>query len=335
MTVRLAGRGPGRPEDHEVYLAMIDRLNKASVNKHCEAYVDIPWDDPRFQIDPDDPRWVLPPFDRLSETAWYRSQSREVQARIGLWRLAASYKTGMQFENLLKQGLLSFAYRLPNGSPEFRYLYHETAEECQHGMMFQEFVNRTGMPVGGMPRIFSLIGQLARWAPLVSPELFFMFVLGGEEPIDYMQRKMLREKWIEHPLAETIFRLHVAEEARHISFAQHYLRYRVPQMSRAEREVFGLVTPFVLATVARIMLFPPGTMVRYFGIPRPVVRAAYHNAATRTEICASLGRTRDLVFSLGLITPVNTPAWKVLGIWDAPRGRRAGSPAPATGGGAV
>ncbi|MFI6517561.1 diiron oxygenase [Spirillospora sp. NPDC050679] len=332
MAARLAGREHGRLEDHEAYLAVIDRLNKASAAKHCEAYVDIPWDDARFQVDKDDPRWVLPPFDRLGETAWYRSQSPQVQAQIGLWRLAAAMKTGLQFENLLKQGLLSFAYRLPNGSPEFRYLYHETAEECQHGMMFQEFVNRTGMPIKGMPQVLSLVGELARWVPLLSPELFFVFVLGGEEPIDHMQRKMLRQGCLDHPLAEAIMRLHVAEEARHISFAQHYLRHRVPQMGRVRRGVLGLITPFALGGMARIMLLPPGAMVRHFAIPRPVVREAYRNAGTRAEICASVGRTRDLMFSLGLVTPVNEPVWKALGIWDAPRARRPRPAAPRTAG---
>nr|BFE81637.1 hypothetical protein GCM10020093_042380 [Planobispora longispora] len=40
-----------------------------------------------------------------------------VRAKIGLWRVATAMKIGLQFENLLKRGLLNYAYRLPNGTP--------------------------------------------------------------------------------------------------------------------------------------------------------------------------------------------------------------------------
>ncbi|MBX6767235.1 MAG: diiron oxygenase, partial [Actinomadura rubrobrunea] len=263
-------------KDSKSYLGVIDRLNKASVEKHWEAYADIPWDDPEYAVDPNDPRWILDPaIDALARTEWYRSQPEEIRAQIGLWRVATAMKIGLQFENLLKRGLLNYAYRLPNGRPEFRYVYHETTEECHHGMMFQEFVNRTGMPIRGMPRALSLIAQAAPWIPLVSTELFFVFVLGGEDPIDYVQRKSLKGGHIKHPLEETIMKIHIAEEARHISFARHYLRHRVPKMSRTRRRLLGLTAPIVLGIMARIMLSPPGPMVRHFGIPRDVVREAY------------------------------------------------------------
>lgn len=309
-------------KDKKSYLGVIDRLNKASVEKHWEAYADIPWDDPEFTVDKNDARWVLPEFDRLGETAWYQAQPPEIQAQIGLWRVATAMKIGLQFENLLKRGLLNYAYRLPNGRPEFRYVYHETTEECHHGMMFQEFVNRTKMPIRGMPRALSLIAQAAPWIPLVSTEMFFVFVLGGEDPIDYVQRKSLKGGHIKHPLEETIMKIHIAEEARHISFARHYLKHRVPNMSPARRRILGVATPVVLGVMARIMLSPPGPMVRHFNIPKDVVRAAYRNPASQAEISNSVGKIRDLMAELGVIGPVNRRVWKAFGIWDEPGTRR-------------
>jgi hypothetical protein len=309
-------------KDRKSYLGVIDRLNKASVDKHWEAYADIPWDDPEFKVDKTDPRWVLPPFDRLGETAWYQSQPPEIQAQIGLWRVATAMKIGLQFENLLKRGLLNYAYRLPNGRPEFRYVYHETTEECHHGMMFQEFVNRTKMPVRGMPRALALIAEAAPWIPLISTEMFFVFVLGGEDPIDYVQRKSLKGGHIKHPLEETIMRIHIAEEARHISFARHYLKHRVPGLSRGRRRLIGITGPLILGWMARIMLSPPGPMVRHFNIPKEVVRAAYKNEAAQAEISNSVGKIRDLMAGLGVIDPVNKRLWKAFGIWDKPGTRR-------------
>ncbi|MGC5011958.1 AurF N-oxygenase family protein [Streptosporangium sp. DT93] len=310
-----------RVADRSAYEAVVERLSKASVDRHWEPYVDIPWDDEDFLVVQDDPRWELPEVDRLGGHPWYRAQPPEVRARMGLWRVATAMKIGLQFENLLKRGLLNYAYRLPNGSPEFRYVYHETIEEGHHGMMFQEFVNRTGLPIRGMPRHLSLIAQITPWIPLISTELFFVFVLGGEDPIDHIQRRTLRNGAVRHPLEESIMRIHVAEEARHISFARHYLRRRVPRMPRHRRFVLGLVSPVVLGIMVRIMLSPPGAMIKAFGIPDRVVRDVYtHNPAMVQEIRDSIGKTRELCAELGMANAVQRGVWRAMSIWDAPAG---------------
>ncbi|WP_395110526.1 diiron oxygenase [Actinomadura sp. SCN-SB] len=328
---RLAEEVREQVKDRKSYYGVIDRLNKASVDKHWEAYADIPWDDPEYAIDPEDPRWILTDEDQLGRTEWYRSQPPEVQARIGLWRVATAMKIGLQFENLLKRGLLNYAYWLPNGRPEFRYVYHETTEECHHGMMFQEFVNRTGLPIRGMPRALTALAQIVPWIPLVSTELFFVFVLGGEDPIDYKQRQMLKGGHVKHPLEEAIIRIHIAEEARHISFARHYLKHRVPDLPGHKRRMIALLSPLILGRMARIMLSPPGPMVRHFGIPKDVVRAAYRGGDHRDDLSDSVGKVRDLLAELGLITPVSKRLWKLMGVWDEPgvrRGQGARRPAP-------
>jgi hypothetical protein len=310
-------------EDRKAYVGVIDRLSKASVDKHWEAYADIPWEEPEFRLDPADPRWILPPIDRLGATAWYRSQPEDVQARIGLWRVATTMKIGLQFENLLKRGLLGYAYKLPNGSPEFRYVLHETTEECHHAMMFQEFVNRTRMPIKGMPKSLDLLSQVAPHIPRISTELFFIFVLGGEDPIDYFQRQTIKSGQDLHPLQDTIMRIHIAEEARHISFARHYLRHRVPRLSRARRKALGVAAPLILGVMARIMLAPPGPMVRYFGIPKDVIREAYGDDAWRAELKNCVAKVRDLAADLGMVDGVTKRVWQAVGLWDEPKARPA------------
>ncbi|MEU4226139.1 diiron oxygenase [Nonomuraea sp. NPDC026600] len=302
--------------DRSTYEAVIERLSKASVDKHWEPYKDIPWDDPEFLVDQTDARWELPEVDKLGGHPWYLGRSPETRARIGLWRVATAMKIGLQFENLLKRGLLNYAYRLPNGAPEFRYVYHETIEEGHHGMMFQEFVNRTKLPVRGMPGPLSLLAQVAPWIPLISTELFFVFVLGGEDPIDHVQRKVLKDDRVHHPLEETIMRIHIAEEARHISFARHYLRDRVPRMPGYRRLMLGVASPIILGIMARIMLAPPGPMIRRFAIPRDVVAEVYlRDPAAKREIRDSVGRTRELCSEIGLVNALTRRIWQVMGIW--------------------
>jgi hypothetical protein len=159
--------------------ALVARLSEQSIVKRYDAYTDIPWDDPAFAIDHDDPRWELPLDDALGSTAWYREQPLGVRSRIGLYRYATAMKIGLQFENILKRGLLEFTFTLPNNDPRFRYAYHELIEEAQHGLMFQEFVNRSGFDPPGLAwpeRLGAgVIVKLGRWFP----ELFFIFVLGG------------------------------------------------------------------------------------------------------------------------------------------------------------
>ena len=148
---------------------MVARLSKLSVDKHFEAYADIDWDDPDYAVDVKDPRWKLWDVDPLGATEWYRSLPAERQSEIGLYRIAACMKVGWHFENWLQGGLLEVALQLPNGSPTFRYLHHEITEESQHSMMFQELVNRSGLPIRGMPRMIMplrpLIMRIARHAP--------------------------------------------------------------------------------------------------------------------------------------------------------------------------
>jgi hypothetical protein len=94
-------------------------------------------------------------------------------------------------------------------------------------------------------------------------------------------------------------------------------------MNRVRRKALGLFTPIILGVMARIMLSPPGPMVRHFKIPKDVVREAYNNESAHTELRECVGKVRDLATELGLITKVSKRIWYAFGIWDTPRVRRA------------
>jgi len=305
--------------DDAEYEKLVKRLSKASVEKHWRPYIDIPWDDPDYAIRLDDERWALPPIDSLGSHPWFQAQPLETRVGIGLYRFANAAKIGVQFENLLNRGLYTYAFKLPNGSSEFRYAYHEAIEEGHHGMMFQELVNRTGFDIPGMPKrlrpIAPAVVPLARWFP----ELFFFFVLGGEDPIDYVQRRMLNEEGPLHPLAERIMRIHVAEEARHLSFARSYLRRRVPEIGFIRRRILRVAIPLILGQMSRVMLAPSRAMIRHFDIPKDVVDQAYrNNPRSRSELNASLAKVRNLAAELGLIDGFTKQIWKAYKIWDEP-----------------
>jgi hypothetical protein len=301
----------------EKFDALVVRLSEQSVVKHYDAYADIPWDDPSFAIDPDDPRWELSDNDPLGATGWYRDQPLSVRTRIGLYRYATAMKIGLQFENILKRGLLEYTFGLPNNDPRFRYAYHELIEEAHHGLMFQEFVNRSAFDPPGLAWPERLgAGRIVKLGSRF-PELFFIFVLGGEDPIDHLQRETLRAERDLHPLFEMIMRHHVTEEARHLSFARHFLKLRVPQLPRARRGVMAIATPLILGTMAQLMMQAPRSLIVKFDVPRDVVRAAYRdNPVHRQSSKDAVRKVRRLAREIGLVDPVSKRLWKAFGIWD-------------------
>jgi hypothetical protein len=183
--------------------------------------------------------------------------------------------------------------------------------------MFQEFVNRTGLETPGLPwelRLGSrhVVGLARRF-----PALFFVFVLGGEDPIDHVQRTVLRSDKEIHPLLERIMRIHVTEEARHLSFARSYLRTNVPKLPAWRRRAMAMQAPLILATEASVMLRPPRHLVRTYGVPDVVLRQAYGpGSPSRQDAKDSLRKVRNLLVELGLVTPAAKRLWRRLGIWD-------------------
>src|SRR3954469_22900868 len=280
----------------DAYQSLIDRLSQQSVVKHFDAYADVLWDDPEYRIDPEDPRWEMSDDDGgLGATEWYKAQPQGVRARMGLHGVVSAMKTGLQFESVLKRGLLEYAAALPNNASEFRYAYHEVIEEAQHSLMFQEFVNRSGIDVPGMPKMIQFGARGVIKLGRRFPALFFLFVLGGEDPIDYVQRQELRSGKDIHPLLERIMRIHVTEEARHLSFARHYLKRNVPNLSWFRRRMLAIRIPFILGSMAGLMLKPSKAAIKLYGIPKPVIKEAYdRNPQARQHVRDSLKKVRNL-----------------------------------------
>src|SRR5438445_13194429 len=93
----------------DAYESLISRLSHQSVVKHFDAYADVPWVDPDYRIDPEDPRWELSADDPLGATDWYKAQPQGVPARIGLHGIGMAIKTGIQLQGGLKRRLLDYA----------------------------------------------------------------------------------------------------------------------------------------------------------------------------------------------------------------------------------
>jgi len=297
------------------YQDTLRTLSEASVHQRFDAFLDIDWDHPDYAIDPHDERWILPEADVLGRHPWYRALPREEQIRVGLYRQAQVTKVGLQFEQILISGLMNFAFNLPNGSPEFRYSTHEATEECHHTQMFQEFVNRSGQDVGGGSRLFRLVAPVLPLAATKVPFVFFFGVLAGEEPIDHVQKTVLRAGDDMHPLLQRIMQIHVAEEARHIGFAHQYLEHQAPKLGRVDRAVISVVVPLVMRWLCDEILKPTRKARQDMGIPSSVVHDIYWDQPESRKMLRDLfGDVRMLAEQAGLMNPVSRRVWRLMRI---------------------
>jgi hypothetical protein len=303
------------------HYATVAKLSRASVNKHFDAYDDVAWDSPELAIDPRDPRFELTLDDPLGGSAWYRAQPQAVRARIGLDMHACRLKVGVEFENILSRGLLELALSVPNGSPDFRYAYHELIEEGQHSLMFQECVNRTGFDAPSIPAwLQPLVRRIAPFGRSF-PELFFVYVLAGEVPIDQVQRADLRRGL--HPLVRRISQIHVTEEARHVRFAESYLSAHLPRLSRHKLLQLRLEAPIATAVTANLILKPPSQLLKHHRVPRRVVREIYSGPTYRAFLQKAVGPLYKVHEELGIATRATRPLYQALRIGPTSPARNA------------
>ncbi len=323
--------------DDAEYVATLATLSEASA-RHFNPYTDIDWEAPEFSVTKNDPRWALSATDPLGSHPWYRAQPLDKQIAIGMWRQANMAKVGTQFEGILVRGLMHYTFWVPNGSPEYRYCVHESIEECSHSLMFQEVVNRIGVDVPGMPRWLRLLSPLVSFYAGPLPNAFFFGVLAGEVPFDYLQTNLLREPEPRsvHPIMENLIAIHVAEEARHISFAHEYLHKRVPYMPRHNRFWLSLYVPVVMRMLGQAMVVPPRKFFRQFDIPRSVRKELFVGAPDSRQMLREMfADIRMLCHDLGLMNPFALLMWRICKINGRPsryrsEPERAHLPSPAT-----
>lgn len=304
----------GAPAD--LYLDKVEALSRATTRLRFDPYVDIDWDAPENALNPDDPRWQLDPDSApLAATDWYADQPIDRRIAMGRWITANTIKVTLQFEMMLIRGVVHYAGKLANGSPVFRYLLHELVDECNHIQMFQEFVNRTGEDVPGMRRGSRVFGPILGFLGGYANFILFIGVICGEQPLHFQQTLQHRGAAGTPPLLNKITYIHLAEEARHIAFADDHLAERVRQVGRVKRAWYALLFPFFLRWLIGEMIGPPRNFARQFGVPRRVFKSAYwRSAPSRQMLAESAADVRLLAEDLGLRTAWSRWLWRLLGV---------------------
>lgn len=245
------------------------RLLGSSARNSYDPDVDIDWDAP---VEDD---LAFMPLERVSiyGTPLWHSLTEEQQVELSRHEMASIASTGLWFEMMLIQMLVRHAARRDPQGDDVHYAITEIGDETRHILMFARAIRRMGVPTYSRPEI---INALARFYAAVArgPSLFAP-VLVAEETLDRLQREAMNDETIQ-PLIRMINRIHVVEEARHVSFARGEVAEQLRDMNPLEKAFHQLATALVAAAVVTVMINP--SVYKSVGIrPRDGLKAALGN----------------------------------------------------------
>lgn len=282
------------------------QLIAASERLSLDPFRDIDWsidvrDDSMFHLPPNKlPLFATAQWDAMSET------ERRTYSRHECASLSAA---GIWFENKLMQIVLRHLAELPVTDPSHRYLLVEIADECRHSTMFGEYIRRAGTPTyaptGGVELgdVDSLPGGRA---------MGYLLILAVEELLDMCNRSTMRDETL-HPVSRQIAKIHVLEEARHLSFAKTFLLNVWPTLPANERADAAALAPAAVGFVAGLMV--NAEVYRTLGIADGA-EAARHNPAHQARIVSDLSKLVGFLEELGVIDGSNRSSWVERGLTD-------------------
>ncbi len=144
--------------------------------------------------------------------------------------MASISSVGLWFELILMQMMVRDLYDEDPRSDRMHYALTEIGDECRHSLMFGKAIDRCGAPAyGPTPRLHRL-GRLMKTVGYgVSG---YASILVAEEILDRWQREVMGDDRV-RPLVRMVSRIHVLEEARHMTFARDQIERMLPRLNRA------------------------------------------------------------------------------------------------------
>jgi hypothetical protein len=241
MTATMPDRTPAR--------GSVPRLLKSAAKQSYDPDVDLDWDAPEVPG-----LWSMQP-ERMSlyGTSLWERLSEEQRIELSKHEVASVASVGLWFEILLMQLLLKDVYRSDPTAARTHFALTEIADECRHSTMFGRAIGHFGVPAYG-PR--PQVRRLAKIFPLIARGAgAYASILIGEEPVDRWQREQMNDERIQ-PMVRMVSRIHVLEEARHVTFAREELEKAVSRMGRTERLIQQTITAQAAFVMMRSLVHP-------------------------------------------------------------------------------
>ena len=225
------------------------RLLKSSARQSYDPEVDIDWDAP-----PVDGLWFMQP-ERVSlyGTPLWDGLTDEQRVELSRHEVASVASVGLWFELILMQMMVRELYDADPRTSRTQYALTEIGDECRHSVMFGRAIERLGVPsYGPVPHVHRLGRGFKALASGVSG---YASILVAEEILDRWQRELMKDERVQ-PLIRMVSRIHVLEEARHMSFAREQIQDLVPTLSRRSLGWHRTITANTAFFVARSLVNP-------------------------------------------------------------------------------
>lgn len=278
------------------------RLLRSSAGKFYDPDVDIDWGAP---VDED--KYYIPPHrSTLYGTELWDRMSEQQRIELTKHEFASVASNGLWFETLLMQMLLKDFYDSDPTEGHAQYMLTEVADECRHSTMFAKACERIGAPAyGPVP----WLRRAAKLLPVIAyGPAKYGAILVAEEVLDRLQREMMSDEQIQ-PLVRMVNRIHVVEEARHVTFAREEVQRGMPKLRKPERLYQQLLIALISWGVIDSLINP--RVYKAVGIsPREGRKAAMNNPNWQRTCRWAGERIMSFLDEAGLVGRIGKPFWR-------------------------
>lgn len=195
------------------------RLLRSTADRAYDGELDIDWD---AEIAPDK-KWIADHRQTLYGSRLWNKLSEEQRNTLGKHEMVAILSYGIFAEVMLSTMLLRTVIESNELVDDHsRYALAEVAEETRHSTMFGRAINKAGVAPYKMPKAVgvNLMTRMAGFIPRGPAVLAGTLLI--EEVLDRLQREMMNDADLQ-PHMRQLMKIHVLEEARHITYAREEL----------------------------------------------------------------------------------------------------------------
>lgn len=279
-----------------------DRLLKSSARHSYDPEVDIDWDAPLV-----DGLWFMQP-ERVSlyGTDLWERMSQEQRIELSKHEVASISSVGVWFELILMQMIVRDLYNADPRTQRMHYALTEVADECRHSLMFGKAIDKVGAPAYGPPAHVHRLGRLMK--SIGYGVSAYASILVAEEVLDRWQRELMKDERVQ-PMVRMVCRIHVLEEARHMTFARDEIETMVPRLTKVTRTWHQASLAQTAFMVAR-SLVNPGAYAAVGLDPREARRTALRNPHYQQTVAWMGEKVTPYLDDLGLIPRHQRPLWR-------------------------
>ncbi|KNX37652.1 AurF N-oxygenase family protein [Luteipulveratus halotolerans] len=282
--------------------AVAQRLLASSARHSYDPEVDLDWDAPFV-----DGAWFMQP-ERMSlyGTPTWERLSEQQRIELSRHEVASIMSVGLWFEIVLMEVMLRGVYDADPTDRRTHYMLTEIADECRHSTMFGRAIERLDVPAyGPQPRVHTS-GRVMKL--LGSGVSAYAGTLVVEDILDRWQRELIKDERVQ-PMARMVCRIHVLEEARHITFAKQEIERERPRLSRLALAYHQAMLAQSVFAVSRSLVNP--RVYAAVGLdPRTARHEALGNPHYQRTLAWMAEKVVPFVESQGLIPPRHRRTWE-------------------------